>query len=117
MGSRGADMMHDLATTDGVRRDVRQRADRWLGSEAFQKVSTPALNVLVALEKATTCKQRYALLLRAKNTGDERALVLLQGYEKKTGCGKQKDEDCNACLREDGRLGEAIEAIKSRSKK
>lgn len=117
MGSRGDDMLHDLATTEGVRRDVRQRADRWLGSEAFQKRSTPALNVLVALEKAKTCKQRYALLLRAKNQGDERTLALLQSYEKKTGCGKKGDEDCNECLRSDKRLEEAIEAVKGRSKK
>jgi len=117
MGSRGPDMLHDLATTDGVRREVRQRADRWLGSEAFQKRSTPALNVLVALEKAQTCKQRYALLLRAKNQGDERTLALLEGFEKKTGCGKKGDEDCNECLRADSRLSEAIEAVKARRNK
>ncbi|GMV16346.1 MAG: protein kinase [Polyangiaceae bacterium] len=116
MGSRGADMMHDLATTEGVRREVRQRADRWLGSEAFQKRSTPALNVLVALEKAKTCRERYALLLRAKNQGDERTLALLRSYEKKSGCGKKGNEDCNECMRSDKRLEEAVEAVKARSK-
>ncbi|MBK7579231.1 MAG: protein kinase [Myxococcales bacterium] len=117
MGSRGADMLHDLATTRGVRREVKLRADRWLGTEAFQKRSTPALNVLVALEKAQTCKQRYALLLRAKNQGDERALGLFVRYRDKTGCGKKRRDDCNDCMRSDGRLEEAIEAVKGRGKK
>jgi len=117
MGARGADMIHDLATTNGVRKDVKQRADRWLRSETFQKQSTPALNVLVALELADTCRQRHALLLRAKNTGDERTLALIRTYEKKTGCGKRGHDDCHDCLRTDERLSEAIAAIEARTKK
>ena len=69
-----------------------------------------------ALEKAKTCRERYALLLRAKNQGDERTLALLRSYEKKSGCGKKGNEDCNECMRSDKRLEEAVEAVKARSK-
>ncbi len=117
MGARGADMIHDLATDKRVRREVRERADTWLGSGQFQRQSDPKLNVLVALERATTCKQRYALLARAKSQGDERALALLQSYQKQSGCGKKGTDDCNPCMRSDDRLAEATAAIRERTKK
>jgi hypothetical protein len=70
--------------------------------------------VLVALEEASTCKRRHALLLRAKNAGDERVLAVLQTYEKTDGCGKKQDEDCNACMREDEVLKNSITEMKKR---
>jgi eukaryotic-like serine/threonine-protein kinase len=117
MGARGADMVYDLATTKGVRRDLQQRADKWLASEAFQQHSSPGLNVLVALQKSTTCRQRYGLLKRAMNTGDERVLTLLQSYKKKSGCGKRGSDDCNVCMRADDLLSEAIKTLEAKSKK
>ncbi|MBI3202721.1 MAG: serine/threonine protein kinase [Myxococcales bacterium] len=117
MGARGAEMIHDLSTTKGVRREVKERADTWLATDAFQKKAPPALAVLVALERAQTCRERAALLGRAKSHGDERALRLLEGYEKKTGCGKRGNDDCNSCLRSDGQLAEAISAVRARTKK
>jgi hypothetical protein len=73
--------------------------------------------VLVALEKAKSCKQRHAILLRAKNQGDTRLLPLLQSYEKTAGCGKKGTEDCNPCMRGDERLKEALAAVGERTKK
>lgn len=117
MGARGAEMIHDLASTKGVRREVKDRADTWLATDAFQKKAPPALAVLVALERAQTCKQRVQLLARAKSQGDERTLRLLESYEKQTGCGKRGTEDCNVCMRSDQQLSEAISAVRERSKK
>lgn len=114
MGAKGADVIYELATTPKVKADVKQRATRWLNSAAFQKQSSPALNVLVALEEASTCKQRHALLLRAKNAGDERVLAVVQTYEKTDGCGKAHDEDCNACMRSDDVLKQCVSDLKKR---
>ena len=69
----------------------------------------------VALRFATTCPQRYALLPRAKEIGDERALGYLNLYRATTGCGRRQRDDCNACMRQDSQLNDAIAAIKQRS--
>jgi serine/threonine-protein kinase len=114
MGAKGADIIYELATTPKVKAEVKLRSSRWLKTDTFQKQSSPALNVLVALENAPGCKQRHALLLRAKNAGDERALNLLQTWQKKDGCGTDKEDDCNPCLREDDVLDKSVDELKKR---
>jgi eukaryotic-like serine/threonine-protein kinase len=114
MGSHGPDIAYDLAATEVVKLWVRTRADQALRSPDFNRITTPELSVAVALRFATTCAQRYALLPRAKEIGDERALGYLNLYLATNGCGRRKEEDCNACLRQDSRLQEAIDAIKRR---
>jgi len=117
MGTRGADLIYDLATTSGIRAAVKLRADKWLTSEVFQKQSSPALNALVALQKSTTCRQRYGLLKRAKNVGDARVLEVLKSYQKKTGCGKRGNEDCYTCMRADDLLVQTIRGLEERLKR
>jgi serine/threonine-protein kinase len=114
MGSRGADILYDLATTKGVRQNIKQRAAAWLKTKEFDRASSPALNIAVALRHAVSCQQKHALLLRAKNVGDERALPELQKLEARTGCGRRKRDDCYACLRKDDRLKQAITAVQAR---
>jgi len=115
MGSHGPDVAYDLAATEVVKLWVRTRADQGLRSPDFNRLTTPELSIAVALRFATTCAQRYALLPRAKEIGDERALGYLNLYRSTTGCGRRKQDDCNGCLRVDSRLNEAIEAIKQRT--
>ena len=115
MGKRGPDVAYDLAATEVVKVAVRTRADQALRSAEFEKLSSPELRLAVALRFATTCPQRYALLPRAKEIGDERALGYLNLYRATTGCGRRQRDDCNSCMRVDSRLNEAIEAIKQRS--
>ncbi len=114
MGQHGADIVYDLAATESVERWVRVRADSWLRSPSFAKVSTPALGVAVALRFAGSCPERAALLARAKAEGDLRALGYLNRYRATTGCGWKRRNDCFACMHGDGRLREAIGAIKQR---
>jgi serine/threonine-protein kinase len=116
MGAEGADVIYDLAIGEGARSDVRARAETWLRSKDFDRASSPALNIAVALRHATTCEQRYALLLRAKNVGDERSLVPLQAWKKTTGCGAKGSTDCNPCLRRDDRLEQSMREINARRK-
>jgi serine/threonine protein kinase len=117
MGARGADLIYDLSTTSQVRREIRQKADKWLSGDAFEKSASPALKVLIALKRATTCRQHHDLLERAKNDGDERALALLQSYTRKSGCGRRHDDDCYPCMRSDDALSDAIKEISARTKK
>jgi serine/threonine-protein kinase len=114
MGSRGADIVYDLATTKGVRQNIKQRALSWLQTKEFDRASSASLNIAVALRQAQSCQQKHALLLRAKNVGDERSLSELKKLEARTGCGRRKRDDCYACLRKDDRLKQAITAIEGR---
>ncbi|MEI9935608.1 MAG: protein kinase [Pseudomonadota bacterium] len=116
MGSHGPDVAYDLAATEVVKLWVRTRADQGLRSPDFGRLTTPELSIAVALRFATTCPQRYALLPRAKEIGDERALGYLNLYRATTGCGRRKQDDCYGCLRLDSRLNDAIDAIKVRTR-
>ena len=115
MGSHGPDVAYDLAATEVVKLWVRTRADQGLRSPDFARLTTPELSIAVALRFATTCPQRYALLPRAKEIGDERALGYLNLYRATTGCGRRQREDCYSCLRVDSRLSDAVDAIKLRT--
>jgi serine/threonine protein kinase len=117
MASHGPDIAYDLAVTEVVKPWVRARADQWLRTTDFDRLSTPALNIAVALRFATACPQRYALLLRAKSVGDERSLGYLNQYKATTGCGRRHRDDCYACLRADSRLSDTVAAINARSHK
>jgi serine/threonine-protein kinase len=117
MGKHGPDVAYDLAATEVVKLWVRTRADQGLRSPDFSRLTTPALSIAVALRFATTCAERYALLPRAKEIGDERALGYLNLYRSTTGCGRRQRDDCNACLRGDSRLNDAIDAIKQRTRR
>jgi eukaryotic-like serine/threonine-protein kinase len=117
MGKRGPDIVYDLAATEVVKLWVRTRADQWLRTTDFDRLSTPELNIAVALRFATACPQRYALLLRAKSVGDERSLGYLNMYKATTGCGRRHRDDCYACMRADSRLPDTIAAIKARAQK
>jgi len=115
MDKHGPDIAYDLAATEVVKPWVRVRADQGLRSADFTRLATPALSVAVALRYATSCPQRYALLPRARELGDERALGYLNMYRSTTGCGRRQNDDCYACLRGDSRLTDAIDAIKQRA--
>ncbi len=115
MGTHGPDVAYDLAATEVVKLWVRTRADQALRSPDFSRLATPELQIALALRFATSCPQRYALLPRAQEIGDERALGYLNLYRVTTGCGRRQQSDCYGCLRTDSRLSDAIDAIKQRT--
>ena len=115
MGSRGADIVYDIAVHPTIKPQVKARAEKYLGSEAFERASSPELNIAVALLHADRCEQKYALLLRAKNVGDSRSLRHLEPLVKTNGCGAGGKQDCNPCMRADSRLADAIAAVKARA--
>jgi len=114
MGKRGPDIAYDLAATEVVKPWVRARADQWLRTPDFNRSCTPELAVAVALRFAVGCQQKYSLLLRAKDAGDERALAYIKQYKNTTGCGRRHRDDCYACMRSDSRLKDTIDAMSAR---
>lgn len=116
MGRRGADIVYDIAIHKGIKPSVKTRAESYLSSQAFEKASSPELNVAVALRHTKHCEQIYALLLRAKNVGDARSLPYLEPLQKTHGCGAGGKQDCYPCMRKDDRLTKVIEHLKSKAK-
>jgi len=115
MGSRGADIVYDIAVHQAIKPQVKARAEKYLKSDAFERASSPELNIAVALRHAERCEQKYALLLRAKNVGDSRSLLYLDPLVSTNGCGNGGKQDCYPCMRADARLADAIAAVKSRA--
>lgn len=115
MGARGADILYDLATTDGVRRDVKARADEHFSSGRFRNTSSPALVVLIGLKTAANCDERKRYVEQASIVGDERFLPLLEPLQSNIGCGKLQRDDCNPCLRSSNLLPHTISVIRQRT--
>jgi eukaryotic-like serine/threonine-protein kinase len=114
MGERGADILFDLETTEGIRREVRARALSFFEQRRYVGRASPALAVLIDFRNATTCEERARLLERVDADADARIIPLLRECLKTTGCGSQKTEDCYPCLRT-GRLESVLSVITQRS--
>jgi serine/threonine-protein kinase len=114
MGTRGADILYDLAYTPGVRAAVKGEAAEIVDSEAFAATAAPALVVAIELRRARTCAEYRSLLERARHVGDARALEFLRPLTRTTGCGPGKKRDCYPCLRSDRELSETVETIEKR---
>jgi serine/threonine-protein kinase len=115
MGTRGADIIYDLANTRGVRPAVKTTAEKLLRTKDFLSTASPALEIAVALRRAESCTEYAKLLQPAKNVGDARSLEFLRPLTSKTGCGTAKKSDCYECLRKNDALAQAIATIEKRS--
>jgi len=115
MGARGADIIYDLATTAGVRRDIKLRADEYFASGRYRVASSPELALLMTLRNAANCAERRRAIEQAASLGDERFLPLLEALQDKSGCGPHKRDDCNSCLRPANVLEHSTTAIRQRA--
>lgn len=115
MGTRGSDILYDLASTPELRKEVRARAEEYFATDRFRSRSTPALVTLIELNQATDCPTRRRLIEQALNVGDDRYLPVLKSFEREVGCGATEEEDCHACLRDSDLLEHAIDVISKRS--
>ncbi len=113
-GERGIDILYDLTTTAGVRRDLKKAAASALYSMAAQNAASPALKVLLAFEHAMTCEEKKALLPSIERDADARSIPLLTAMHSNVGCGKRRRSDCYACLRNGLQLENTIAAVKKR---
>jgi hypothetical protein len=117
MGTRGADILYDLSTTPGVKKDVKAGADEYFSSGRYEANSTTALVALIKVRDVTSCSERLTWIERLIVDGDERALPVLTALERRDGCGTDAKQDCHPCLRQNDTLSRAISVLKRRTGK
>jgi eukaryotic-like serine/threonine-protein kinase len=115
MQAKGADILYDLAVTKGVRKDVADASAAWLDTRGFERVSSAQASIAAALFRAGSCKVRQALVKRAENVGDKRSLVQLEQFARGKGCHLEEKAPCNACLKDNADLAQAIAVIRART--
>ncbi|HEY8942700.1 MAG TPA: hypothetical protein VIM73_00505, partial [Polyangiaceae bacterium] len=116
MGQRGADVVYDVSIDGSMPAPVRARAEAWLRTKEFDRVSSPALYSAVKLRFATTCAQKHSLLKLAGNVGGQRTLDYLKELERRVHCAPDRATECYPCLASDERLKETISRLEQRQK-
>lgn len=116
MKERGADIVYDLAVTDGIGKSLAKTARARLSTQTFRRESTPAAAAAAALLLAPRCEQRKALVKLAENVGDERSARLLRLYRDGKGCAADEPAPCNGCLDKKA-VQAALDAIEVRASK
>ncbi|MDI1433429.1 hypothetical protein [Polyangium sorediatum] len=101
MGTRGPDVLYALATSKGGSK-AADRAVELMKQEAVRSRATPATRIAFDLWAAKSCPDKAALLDRAREEGDSRALswVMVMGRT----CKMSKDP----------KVQETLDALKSR---
>jgi serine/threonine-protein kinase len=113
MGEPGAEAIYDLWRDREASERVRRRAETFLRSSNFDRVSSTALYSAVKLRLARTCEQKHALLRLAADVGGRRTLDYLRELEQRTTCTAGQAE-CYACLGADSLLKQTIERVAER---
>jgi tRNA A-37 threonylcarbamoyl transferase component Bud32 len=114
MAHVGPDLLYKLSLSD---RDRRPQARAYLGRPKVREKFSPALDIAYELQFAPSCTNRLAMLPRAAQFGDERALIILASLaaENKTGCGRRKQQPCRAkCPDEAAQFEQTVRSIAER---
>ena len=113
MGSRGIDLLYDLLTAPRIGKLTKDRAAELLRDATVRERASPALLVALDLRIALPCA-RKALLARARESGDARALAFLKPLTATSGCGFLRRSDCYECMEPRKELLETVAAIQKR---
>ncbi len=116
-GPLSADLVYEVWTGTAERSDATELAHAILLGKDVRPKASPALSVTLDLREATEamkCEESKALLSKAIDQGDKRALVPINRLARKTGCGPNKKLDCYPCLREDDLIKRAFNAVRVR---
>lgn len=114
MAGNGAEILYRLSLDRGVRATVRQRAERIVHSEQFERSAPGSVKLALGLRRADSCEKKHELVKLANQAGNELVLATLRELTQKTGCGLNGTEDCYPCLRNDSALADAIERVDQR---
>ncbi len=115
MGSSGVGIIYDLASFQGIHPSVQQRAQSALMDEELRAQATPALRLVLELQRGPKCDHILELVEQASLVGDARAVPYLNQLEATKGCGSNKSDDCFPCLGNRARLKDAMASIQGRS--
>jgi len=119
MGPKGIDVLHDFAWGKPSEQNpqLAARARAALGKADVRGRASPALQVALDLRAAGGCDAKKALLGRAREVGDARALGSLRPLRATKGCGFANAKDCWPCLRRDDTLAKTIAVIEERARR
>lgn len=95
MLAAGADIIFDLAVTDGVPAQVADNAKRWLATPDFRAAASVEARVAGDLVTAASCDALRAALERASEVGDERSGAFLESPAIDKLCADMAD--CDLC--------------------
>lgn len=113
MGEPGAALVYELSLQDDLTAAIRRRAEYWLSTKEFARVSSLPLYAAVKLRQAKTCEDKHALLAFAGSAGGKYVLDYLRELDKKTVCSPEALDDCFPCMRNDSRLTSTIAKLEA----
>ncbi len=114
LGARGVDVLYTLAVRPGPSR-IKNSVQRSFTKADVRARASAAAAVAIELHAAQECTAKRALLPRAAQVGDRRALIHLKSLTQVHNCGPYGMIDCWACLRADTALRSAITTIEART--
>ncbi len=109
-----ADLLYEIWTGTAEKTETTELARTLLYSRDVRPKASAALSVALDLRIAQTCAENQAILPRAQRDGDRRALHLLVQLQRRYGCGPNRRQDCNACLRGSDDVDNAIKAVRGK---
>jgi hypothetical protein len=113
-GELGADLLYAIWTGTPGRNEPTALAEALVNSKDVYAKASKALRIALDLRRAQDCKARRELVLQAVDEADQRSLQQLALLRGRGGCGADKRDDCNECLRDDDALEEAIKGATRR---
>jgi hypothetical protein len=113
-GPLSADLVYEVWTGTAQRSEATELARAILLGKDVRPKASPALGIALDLREATTCEENLALLSKAIEHGDKRALVPINRLARRAGCGPNKKQDCYPCLRDGDLLKRAFNAVRVR---
>jgi hypothetical protein len=113
-GPLSADLIYEVWTGTAERSEATELARVILLGKDVRPKASQALSVALELREATTCEESRALLEKAIEHGDKRALVPINRLARKSGCGPNKRQDCYPCLRDGDLVKRAFNAVRVR---
>jgi hypothetical protein len=113
-GPVGPDLLYDVWTRTPKRTPITELAEALNYAKDVRPRASPALAVALDLRRAESCQAVKAILPRANQHGDKRALVPLVKLMSKRGCGPAKKDDCFACLGKRDEVRDAITEARGR---
>ncbi|WP_437738726.1 hypothetical protein [Sorangium sp. So ce1335] len=96
MGSRGPDLLYEVMTAPKFGDWIRDNASRLMLDSSVRQLATPALLVADDLRRITECPTS-ALLARAREEGDVRALHYIKAYLTPQRCAGSRRRRCLKC--------------------
>jgi hypothetical protein len=111
---RSADLLYEVWTRTPRRTPATELAESLLRSKDVRPKASKPVALAIELRDEQTCDKVPALLERAMNDADRRALPPLVKFLSKRGCGPTKAADCFPCLGKRDTVRDAIKAARER---